>query len=298
MALLTQLAALPCLDYTNSSRRRGFEQLLSLPGDFKEIKTMPLFTFSLDSFQITQTRSAHKDTDYAIFTLKIIGLSVAESLPVKALGNLNNGTFNIGLIAPDNPFDVDYPVVLNYLIVNSSMDANTIAGTLKAISGDLANGPPLGLPPFTSALQYVSTQYASKLSSIIKPGSCDGLVAAEQINLTYEELVSYTARSPYFQQSTSHIGTKAPGGCNSKPSAYVTHWSMKQVANVPNVTTMLVGTANENGTAAQLLSAAGFHLAPVNGDPDKLWVHAQSIYSPPTQSITQTVTVTTTTTPP
>ena len=40
---------------------------------------MPLFTFSLDSFQITQTRSAHKDTDYVIFTLKINGLAQPES---------------------------------------------------------------------------------------------------------------------------------------------------------------------------------------------------------------------------
>lgn len=256
---------------------------------------MPLFTFSLDSFQITQTRSAHKDTDYVIFTLKINGLAQPESFPVKSLGNLNNGTFNIGFVAPDNPIYPDSPVVLNYLIVNSSLDLNTVTAVLSTISDDLALGPPLGLTPLTSALQYVSTQYASQLSRIIKPGTCDGLVAAEQINLTYEELVSYTARSPYFQQSTSHIGTKAPSGCNSKPSAYVTHWSMKQVANVPNVTTKLVGTAKENGTAAQLLSAAGFQLAPVTGDPDKLWVRAQSIYSPPTQSISEQVTVTTTT---
>jgi hypothetical protein len=259
---------------------------------------MPLFTFSLDSFQITQTRSAHKDTDYAIFTLKIVGLSVTTSLPVKSLGNLNNGTFNIGLTAPDNPFGVDYPVVLNYLIVNSSLDPNTVAETLKTISHDLANGPPLVVAPLNSALELVATQYAAQLSSIIKPGSCDGLVAAEQINLTYAELVSYTARSPYFQQATNHIGYAAPHGCNSKPSAYVVHWSMKQVANVPNVTTMLVGRANERGTAAQLLSAAGFHLAPVNGDPDKLWVRAQSMYSPPTQSLSEEVTVTTTPTQP
>jgi hypothetical protein len=258
---------------------------------------MPLFTFSLDSFQITQTRSAHKDTDYVIFTVKINSLARPESFPVTSLGNLNNGTFNIGFISSDNTIYPDSPVVLNYLIVNSSLDLNTITTVLSIISEDLALGPALSLPPLTSALELVSQQYASELSRIIKPGSCDGLVAAEQINLTYEELVSYTARSPYFQQATSHIGTKAPGGCNSKPSAYLTHWSMKQVATVPNVTTLRVGKPNEQGTAAQVLSAAGFQLAMVNGDPDKLWVLTQSLYSPPTQSISETITVTTTATP-
>jgi hypothetical protein len=259
---------------------------------------MAFFTLSLDSLQISQTRSAHKDTDYAVFTLKIIGLDVtAASLPAKALGNLNNGTFNIGITAPENPINDDNSLVLNYLIVNSSMDESMVSAVLGTIGQALANGPALNLAPFTSALQLVSSQYATQLSGIIKPGSCDGLVAAEQINLTYDELVGYTARSPYFQQATPHIGTKAPGGCNSKPSAYVTHWSMKQVANVPNVTTLPVGTVNEQGTAAQVLSAAGFHLAPVQGDPNKLWVKGQSIYSPPRQSISEAVTVTTTTTP-
>jgi hypothetical protein len=294
---LALLIALPVPFTQNSSCRRGFEQRLFLPCAFKEIKTMPLFTFSLDSFQITQTRSAHKDTDYVVFTVRKNAIDPPESFPVTALGNLNNGTFNIGFTSADNTIYPDSPVVLNYLIVNSSMGINAVTSALSTISDDLALGPLLGLPPLTSALEYVSTQYARQLSPIIKPGSCDGLVAAEQINMTYEELVSYTARSPYFQQATSHIGSKAPGGCNSKPSAYVTHWSMKQVATVPNVTNLPVGTSKEQGTAAQVLSAAGFQLTPVNGNPDKLWVKAQSIYSPPTQSISQPVTVTTTTTP-
>jgi len=261
---------------------------------------MPLFTFSLDSFQITQTRSAHKDTDYVIFTKKISSLARPESFPVTSLGNLNNGTFNIGFVSSDNTIYPDSPVVLNYLIVNSSVDLNTITTVLSTISEDLALGPALNLQPLTSALELVSQQYAAELSKIIKPGSCDGLVAAEQINMTYEELVSYTARSPYFQQATTHTGAKAPGGCNSKPSNYVVHWSMKNVATVPSVVNMRVGTPTEPDTATYLLSQAGFQSEPVpgGGNASNYWVERQSASSPPTQSLSQVVILTTTTNQP
>jgi hypothetical protein len=258
---------------------------------------MPLFTFSLDSFQITQTRSAHKDTDYVIFTVKTSSEGRAESFPVKPLGDLNNGTFNIGFDSADNTIYPDSPVVLNYLIVNSSMDINMVTGALATISEDLADGPPLGLPLFTSALQLVSKQFASQLNPIFKSGSCDGLVAAEQVNLTYEELLSYTARSPYFQQATSHIGAVAPNGCNSKPSAYVTHWSMKQVATVPNVSdpSLLYGSPMEQGTAVYLLAQAGFQSELANGSMGSptLSVLRQSASSPPTQSTSVPIYLTT-----
>jgi hypothetical protein len=217
---------------------------------------MPLFTFILDSFQITQTRSAHTDTDYVIFTLKI-GDARPESFTVKPLGNLNNGTYNIGFNSSNNNIPPGTPVVVNYLIINSSMNSNTIAGTLEQISDSLANGPALALPPFTSAVSLVGTRFASQLFPITKPGSCDGLVAAEQNNFTYDELLNYTARAPYFAQVTSHPGTlDISGFCNSKLSAYQVHWNMKHMLAVPDVVGMPVGKAGEPGTAAQALSQA------------------------------------------
>jgi hypothetical protein len=232
-----------------------------------EIKAMPLFTFNLDTFQITQTRSAHKDTDYVIFTVKLSSEGRAESFPVTQLGNLNNGTYKIGFDSTNNTVLPDSPVVLNYLIVNSSLDISTVTTQMSNISEYLADGPLPGLPPFTSAMSYVNREYASEISKLTKPGSCDGLVAAEQNNFTYEELVNYNSRSPYFTQVTEHVGTQAPGGCNSKPSDYFVHWSMKQVANVsyvnvPYVVGLPLGDSinPKSGTAYYDLEQPGFQV--------------------------------------
>jgi hypothetical protein len=233
-----------------------FEQLLLLHGPSMEIKAMPLFTFNLDTFQITQTRSAHKDTDYVIFTMKLSSEGRAESFPVTQLGNLNNGTYKIGFDSTNNTVLPDSPVVLNYLIVNSSLDISTVTTQMSNISEYLADGPLPGLPPFTSAMSYVNREYASEISKLTKPGSCDGLVAAEQNNFTYEELVNYNSRSPYFTQVTEHVGAQAPGGCNSKPSAYQVRWSMMHMLAVPNVVGLPVGTAKLVGTAGYELAQA------------------------------------------
>jgi hypothetical protein len=245
---------------------------------------MPLFTFSLDTFQITQTRSAHKDTDYVIFTVKIGQMGSAESFPVTQLGDLNNGTYTIGFNSANNTVLPDSPVVLNYLIVNSSLDIKTVTAQMSDISEYLADGPLLGLPFFTSAMSYVSREYASELSKLTKPGSCDGLVAAEQNNFTYEELVSYTSRSPYFTQVTEHLGEQAPGGCNSKPSDYFVHWSMKQVAtvsyvNVPDVVSLPLGDSinPRSGTAYYDLEQLGFQVQ-VTGTGD--FVTGQNVTGP------------------
>jgi|GEM_PF-6788218 len=61
------------------------------------------FTFTLDSFQITDTRSLHKDTDYVSFTLVVNpqgGKGKPQTLK-KSMGDLNNGTFPVNLSFPN-----------------------------------------------------------------------------------------------------------------------------------------------------------------------------------------------------
>ena len=41
---------------------------------------MPIFSILLDTFQITQTRSAHTDTDYVSVTLQIGGGPATQSV--------------------------------------------------------------------------------------------------------------------------------------------------------------------------------------------------------------------------
>ena len=256
---------------------------------------MPQFTFNLDSFQITQTRSAHTDTVWASLTVKIGSESIpATASTQKPLGNLNNGTYSTGLSCPNINIVPRLPVVFNYLIVNAgSAGADAVRQALGAVGTALANTPSLNLPGFTSCLARVVQEYGSILNPIFKGGSCDGLVAAEQNTFTYEELLNYTARSPYFKQATSHIGPKAGSGCNSKGSAYLVNWSMLQVADVPGVVGLQLGQVGQPGTAADELSKAGFgYKANGNG----LWVRSQSAIG--LHSVSDPVMLTMTTTAP
>jgi hypothetical protein len=205
---------------------------------------MPIFSIVLDTFQITQTRSAHTDTDYVSVTLQIGGGKTTQSV-CKPMGNLNNGTFNpeVGFAAVNVPEGA--PVVINYLILNSSLKDSVEAG-LEQLGGRVATTSVVPLPPLASCLEQVATTFAQEIGLITRHPSCDGLVAAEQNSLTYEQLVSYT-NQPYFSQTTQHTGTKAPGNCNSKLSAYAVTWTIKGQSvsvTVPDVTSKALGSAD------------------------------------------------------
>jgi hypothetical protein len=113
--------------------------------------------------------------------------------------------------------------VFNYLIVNAgSSSAQDVIAAMKTAGDAIASDPSLNLPPFASCLPTVAV--FTNWQNIFKKGSCDGVVAAEQNTFTVEELLSYTSRSPYFTQATSHTGTKPTSpGCNSNLSEYLVH---------------------------------------------------------------------------
>src|SRR5215471_14864626 len=79
---------------------------------------MALYTFQLDRFHISNTRSRHTDTDYVT-----IGLQVGDrTFPAqtKAMGDLNNGDYPVGLAFEDILIaDPATPVIFNYQIVNN-----------------------------------------------------------------------------------------------------------------------------------------------------------------------------------
>jgi len=56
---------------------------------------MPTIIFSLDSFRITETRSLHNDTDYVSLSITV-GTNPAVT-QTKAMGDVNNGTHDVGL---------------------------------------------------------------------------------------------------------------------------------------------------------------------------------------------------------
>jgi hypothetical protein len=215
---------------------------------------MPTFSIVLNTFQITQTRSAHTDTDYVSVTLQIGGGKATQSV-CKPMGNLNNGTFSPGGGFPAVNIPEGAPVVINYLILNSSLKDAVVEPGLQQLGGRIATASVVPLPPLASCLEQVAATFADEIGLITNHNSCDGLVAAEQNSLTYEQLVSNASQSPYFSQTTQHTGTKAPGNCNSKLSAYAVTWTIKgQPVTVPDVTLKAVGSATTPGTALYILA--------------------------------------------
>jgi hypothetical protein len=203
-------------------------------------------TFSLDSFRITDTRSRHEDTDYVSFTLLIRdanGNGTPQTLK-KSMGNLNNGTFNVGLSFPNIVVPTNGSVVFNYLIVNSGHTSESdidklleAAGGALAQKGLVAGGTALGtaiLPGLGTILGAIAGWLATEISSIFN-ANCDGPVAAEQVTLTYADLMAKIANGPYTHE-TPNPGTDSATGCGGNSMYYVTwHVARGVVETVPPV---------------------------------------------------------------
>jgi hypothetical protein len=194
-----------------------------------EIQTV---TFSLDSFRITDTRSRHEDTDYVSFTLLVrdgSGKGTPQTLK-KSMGNLNNGTFTVGLSFPNVVVPAGGSVVFNYLIVNSGHSSeSTIDNALESVGGSLAEkglvagGTALGtaiLPGLGTILGAIGGWLAGEIKGILV-ANCDGPVAAEQVTMNYNDLMAKTANGPD-KVETKHPGTDSATGCGSNSMYYVT----------------------------------------------------------------------------
>jgi hypothetical protein len=194
------------------------------------------FTFTLDSFKITDTRSRHEDTDYVSFTLLVKaanGTGTPQTL-TKYMGDVNNGTFPVNLSFSKiaiGPTDV---AVLNYLIVNTGHKNPTQVvqtledtGTKLATTAGTAAGAAIGsaIPGLGTALGAIAGWLAGKVVSLLN-ANCDGAVAAEQNTMPYNDLMAKTA-SGRFTHTTKHPGTDSAHGCGSNSMYYVT-WHIQR----------------------------------------------------------------------
>jgi hypothetical protein len=202
-----------------------------------------IFTFTLDSFKITDTRSRHNDTDYVTFTLLVksaAGVGTPKTL-TKSMGDVNNGVHKVNLSFGNIPINPTDTVVLNYLIVNTgSKEPNKVFSALEDSGTKLANegvnaaakgvGDAVNtlIPGFgtllTPALEAAGGWFVGELKNLLN-ANCDGLVAAEQNTLHYDDMMAKTAKGT-FTQLTKHPGTNSPHGCGSNSVYYVT-WYMQ-----------------------------------------------------------------------
>ena len=202
------------------------------------------YSFELISFDITNTRSRHDDTDYTSFHLAVKNKNggIRTYKQVKFNGNLNNGTYPIGLSFHDIAVESDEHIVMNYLIVNNGHEkGDSVAAELEKAGDELATkgaeaagtaagaaiGSAIPIPGIGTAIGAVAGWLASKLGGLLF-ADCDGPVAAEQVTLSAKELAKRVEQSHgNYEVKTHHPGTDSPDGCGSN-SEYDVTWAIRR----------------------------------------------------------------------
>ena len=202
------------------------------------------YRFSLDNFRITDTRSVHEDTDYVSVTLV-----VGKNPPVtktKAMGNLNNGTYAVGLTFDNVAVDAGVPVVFHYTIINSGhksqadiesslqkagtqLAQKAVEAAAKAIAGEI--GSSLGASIGTAAVPVIGTALGALSGWLVGNlvgiafANCDGPVAAGVHVFNAGDLAAKTAGGHVHTETDHNPGTDSPHGCGSNSNYFVT-WSI------------------------------------------------------------------------
>ena len=239
------------------------------------------FSFTLDSFQITDTRSLHEDTDYVTYTLVVKDQNGngGPRMLTKYMGDVNNGVHAVNLTFSNiavNPTDT---VVLNYLIVNSGHKGQSqVTSAIESAASKLAlqGGAALGnaiLPGIGGSLLGAGAGWLAGQLVGLLTANCDGAVAMEQDTFSYNDLITNTAHGQ-FKHSTRHPGTDSPRGCGSN-SVYIVNWHMFRVGSVANkaVPNVLELSGAE---AAQRVQAAGLVAKFSGQNGTGSWVFSQS----------------------
>ena len=200
------------------------------------------YTFRLVSMQVLNTRSAHLDSDKASLTVAV-GPNGAPTTVIKDLGDVNNGTFPIGLsIGPILISDPNIGVAMNYLILNSGHQSrrrqqDPHRRRLRARLGRREGrhlsrqgrgrrrdrfGPDAGGRQRPGADRRLAGRRADRLLT----ADCNGPVASEQPAFKGSQLWANTARGAY-THTTYHPGIDSASGCGSN-SIYTATWSISR----------------------------------------------------------------------
>ena len=183
-------------------------------------------SFTLDSFRITDTRSLHKDTVFASLNMTVGGNpSVSKT---RAMGDLNNGTYQTGLtVEADIPND-DTLIICKYVIVNAGHSNNdavekSIQTAFHSIDQAVSNNKKttaeigvvtalgVAVVPFAgSALIGLSVIVGAAWVGSLLFADCDGLVAAGVRVFKASELIQKTPSGKKLSETVEHHGTDSP----------------------------------------------------------------------------------------
>jgi hypothetical protein len=199
--------------------------------------TRTLYSFTLESFKITDTRSVHNDTDFVAISVKV-GDRPPITLPAKSMGNVNNGVHNVGLSIRNLEVGPDTVVAFSYSIVNSGHDKDKIeqaldkvasaASSKAAAAGAALLGSAVG-GPLGSLLSIVGVQAGGwaigELLGILF-ANCDGTVAAADHAFNGAQLAHKTASGGVFRTEDDNKGSDSHVGCGANSRYYVT-WTIQ-----------------------------------------------------------------------
>ncbi len=193
---------------------------------------MPRYSFTLDRFQIDNTRAWDEDTDFVSFSLNVDGTKLG--ILIKDMGDVDNGDHVVDLKfdsvwVPDD----ETPVLFNYFILNSGhKNHEEVHKGLEKASEEAFKA----IPGVGWAVAPLGKWLFGKLIDIID-ADCDGPVAADQVSVSGSTLYDWT-KERYHQifgvrweghtERRFYPGTDSPWGCGSN-SRYWVEWTVKRV---------------------------------------------------------------------
>jgi hypothetical protein len=188
----------------------------------------PVFSFTLNSFRITDTRSVHEDTDFVSISV-VVGANAPIHLPAKAMGNLNNGVYPVNLTIPNVAVAPGEKVAFSYSIVNTGYAANSTEADLvkatdaAATAAASAAGGAISAGTGTAVGTAAGGWLGPKIAGVIF-ADCDGPVAAGDHSWTGEALAKLAIGHAVTTED-NNPGTDSPHGCGSNSQYYVT-WTV------------------------------------------------------------------------
>jgi hypothetical protein len=211
------------------------------------------YTFTLNSFRITDTRSLHNDTDFVGIAVAV-GSNPPITVPTKAMGDVNNGTHQVNLTIPNVTVEPGQMVAFTYNITNTGYNANSVEQAIKSgvaseaqkalTAGAMALGGLVGCPECGSLVGPAGGNWLlGKLEGVIF-ADCDGPVAGGAHTFPQASLAALTANGKVYAVTDDDKGTDSATGCGGNSHYYVT-WSVTGKETPPVATTGVGGGGRE-----------------------------------------------------
>lgn len=205
------------------------------------------FRFSLDSFDILNTRSRHVDTVFVSASLAVGGRPAISA--TRAMGDLNNGHYGAGLTFDGVQVGDEEAAVFTYAIINTGhSDPGAVKTGLEQALSFLASkgaqaaasaaggavGAAVGASIGTAIVPVIGTALGALAGWLVSSATglvfanCDGPVAAGLHVFKGGDLRMGIAATGAVRATDDHPGTDSPHGCGSN-SHYRAAWSVSAV---------------------------------------------------------------------